>query len=51
MYNITDTDREFQALLTKEKLAEFEKGFEKNFLTQEGTLELLSLGVQAATDL
>lgn len=51
MYNITDTDREFQALLTKEKIAEFEKGFEKNFLTQEGTLQLLSLGVQVAADL
>ncbi len=51
MYNITDTDREFQALLTKEKLAEFEKSFEKNFFTQEGTLQLLSLGVRAATDL
>src|SRR5687767_3211627 len=44
MYNITDTDKEFQNLL-KDKLADFEKDFEKNFFTQEATLELLTLAV------
>jgi hypothetical protein len=44
MYNITETDKEFQELLSA-KLASFEADFDKNFFTQEATLELLSLGV------
>lgn len=44
MYNITETDREFETLL-RERMTDFEKDFEKNFLTQEATLDLLSTGV------
>ena len=44
MYNITQTDKDFQELLSS-KLSSFEADFEKNFFTQEATLELLSLGV------
>lgn len=47
MYNITDTDLEFEKLL-KSKLGDFESDFEKNFQTQEATLELLSLGVSVS---
>ena len=44
MYNITETDKDFQELLNS-KLSSFESDFEKNFFTQEATLELLSLGL------
>ena len=50
MYNISDDDKEFETLL-KDKLADFEKDFDKNFFTQEATLELLSLGVNISDDL
>ena len=50
MYNITNTDREFESLL-KDKTSDFEKDFDKNFLIQETTLELLSAGVKISNDL
>lgn len=50
MYNITDTDREFERLL-KDRFADFEKDFDKNFFTQEATLELLSTGVNISDTL
>lgn len=50
MYNITDTDKEFGSLL-KDKISDFEKDFEKNFFTQEATLELLSTAVNISHDL
>lgn len=50
MYNITDTDREFENLLL-EKFSDFEKEFDKNFFTQEATLELLSTGVNISKSL
>jgi hypothetical protein len=51
MYNISDTDRDFEALLTPSKLREIDAQFDNNFFTQEATFELLSLGVQTASKL
>lgn len=50
MYNITDTDREFERLL-KDKFSDFEKDFDKNYFTQEATLDLLSAGVTISENL
>jgi hypothetical protein len=44
MYNITETDVEFEQLL-KTKIVEFEKQFENNLIIQESTMELLYKGV------
>jgi hypothetical protein len=50
MYNISEIDKEF-AILLEEKIKDFEQDFEKNFFTQEATLELLSLGVNLSDSL
>jgi hypothetical protein len=50
MYNITNTDIEFSSLL-QDKISDFEKDFDKNFFTQEATLELISTGVSVSDSL
>lgn len=44
MYNITETDAEFEQLLNT-KIVEFQKQFKNNLIIQESTIELLYKGV------